>query len=325
MTLAETFTKARKARQMSQELLAQAAAVSVRTVARAEAGHAISAESLKALCSVLEITPVPDPRPIPQGSASLRVVTNASVGGDQRRNLADIEDFVRARMPGVTLLTATDMDAWRTANALGIWGDQDPRTLGERELRRMSRRWERWANRALFGFPMAYFALATLVLLPLWEKAYPEADPHVILLGALAMAPFAPVALFLQWLLSRASRREDRLMRTAFALDDDDIHVITLKRQFVTVDTTPLSKVTGGERRVTRHGMSYRLDVAGKGSVRMPFMPDDPRIADRLGSLCSQSITVHERDLAEFQENRERLRGEDLLVPRKTSPTYGAL
>ena len=75
MDRGEILLKARDAKRMSQEHLAAVSGVSVRTVRRAEKGEAVSGESLRCLCSVLEL----DATSLP-GPASVADLANANEG-----------------------------------------------------------------------------------------------------------------------------------------------------------------------------------------------------------------------------------------------------
>ncbi len=61
----DILLRARDAKRMSQEHLAAVSGVSVRTVRRAEKGEAVSGESLRCLCSVLELDAASLPGPVP--------------------------------------------------------------------------------------------------------------------------------------------------------------------------------------------------------------------------------------------------------------------
>lgn len=96
---AETIRAAREALLISQDQLAQAAGVSVSTIARLERGRQVSAESLKAVCAVLQfnagdlraaaMAPPPEPTAPPEPAAVSRdpddAMTPAPPGGLARR------------------------------------------------------------------------------------------------------------------------------------------------------------------------------------------------------------------------------------------------
>ena len=321
MARADSIVEARKALMMSQEVLAQAAGVSVRTVARVEGGERASDETMKALCAVLRLEPAPcrdadaGGRP-PDG---LRVLCETGGSRDRQENLSDIEAFVRASLPEARVLAGTDMAAWRGANV--DWGGE---ALAEGQIERKACFWASLSGTAVWTYPMLYALLSWTVLLPVFERRFPTADPHVLLLGVFAMAPVLLLSVPLAVALHVFALRERRLMRTAYAFDDGHVHEIVLTRGLVGMVTTPFSEIARGERRVTPHGVSYRLWARNGTRVAMPFLPDDPWLRDLLDRRCTGASVLHRRPAGEYERARRRLRGETELRRSKVSnPFYG--
>ena len=321
MKQADSIIEARKALRMSQEILAQAAGVSVRTVARVEGGERASDETMKAICAVLGLEPAPcdDPDAGGRPPAALRVACETGGSRDRKDNLSDIEGFVRASLPEARVLAGSDMAAWREANV--HWGDTP---LGEGEIARKARFWSVMVVTAVWGYPMLYGLLSWTILLPIFQRYFPTADPHVLLFGTLAMAPTLPLSVPLSVSLRIYALRELRLMRTAYAFDDAHVHEIVLTRGLVGMVTTPLSEIVKGERRITRHGVSYRLWARNGTRVAMPFLPDDPWLRELLDRRCTGASVLHERPAGEYERARRRLAGDTgLLRSKLSSPFYG--
>jgi transcriptional regulator with XRE-family HTH domain len=274
MDRAATISNARGAARMSQDHLAQAAGVSVRTVIRAEGGHPVSHESLRALCAVLGLeatdldgnAAAADAGGHPGGlRAALSRLERTDDPVQIRKDFDDLSNRAASSFTGARAVARPDVEAYRKRYNQAQGAPLDPCVP------------DYYARLRRLYMILAFGFLAAIALI-VWLSGMDER------LGLLAMATPAMVFLLAQMgcmLVRDAERTERALAVTLYVVDATHLHGMSLRRPprslFRRRDeadlfrcSIPLGRITD----VTRHDTQGRasLTVTGGRELNIAFI-----------------------------------------------------
>lgn len=284
MEQAERIAAARGAARMSQEHLAKAAGVSVRTVIRAEGGHNISPESMRALCAVLDLDAGGIPQPVPE-AASPEVVhaalARATDGPVLARDIAMVSRCVAEAVPGLRMAVRPDMVTLNRDYDLrhGIGFDTTRRTY-------MRNVFYLWMGLYLGGTGLLILGLRA------WRRLVGPEDPEIgLYIFCFWMLSTVGVMVAIH-LCTNATISMTRTLRTVFAVDATHVHQFRMVRlahqpreQATTVErlSVPFDEIAS-VRRIDAHGMtSFVLETAsGQVDMRWVVRSEDAPGLERL-------------------------------------------
>lgn len=293
--IATTIRTARIAAPMSQEQLALAARLSRKTVSRVEGGETPSAETLLALCSVLQLDasalasgiPLAAGPALPSAEDLAAMATWPHDAPERKAFMADLAKVALLKVPGVRAMVSADVVAYR--DWLGrIQFGSDP---SEQDFRRRADALRRRAatlrlmQRLTLGVPAAALALTGLAL---WLGLLPnlaewlEAPVGDSLRGMRVLGPFALLAGFSLYIvgalilgthahmcitdaesLDFADVAVSYVDARAYATGDDGVYVLTRKNDTVEVVHLPPSRVDSFKRDHRLGHVTYVFDMTG--------------------------------------------------------------
>lgn len=265
------YAAARSKAGMSQEHLAKAAGVSVRTVIRAESGQALSHESRRALCAALDIAaperPAPAPPPPAQEAAdawreAVEGLLRQGDSQDVRDVLAGMASGLAEAIPAPRLVARPDAAAVRR-----FFNEREGMPWLAPDRPGYYRRLRIQFGLACIGAALACAGIGGSLL----DK--PGIGPKVI--GGVTLA-FAGMLCLMQFamtaLIERRKQNETRLERTLYAIDGARLWEVMGKRARkadgirMRWNSIALADVTGVDRLDTEHG-SVLTVKAGEGSI----------------------------------------------------------